>query len=142
MATKPLSDSDLDALQALCNLAAEGPWMAVPLRMRMEPFAEKPIFEDGLWAIAYVNNPERMPVAMVDRANDHHAPTRKQAAYTAELIAHAREALPALLDEVKRMRAILKCKSERTEHWYGVADVCLNCGHERLAAPALPEGTK
>lgn len=73
-----------------------GPWIAVPSTERMNSGAYKPIFPDGLWHIIRRNNPELLPIATVDRADDHDDPTRADAKPVAMLIAAAPDLLAAL----------------------------------------------
>lgn len=70
-------------------------WIAVPLKDRTLWSAHKPIFEDGLWAIIREDSPELLPVAVVDRGDDHDAPTRAKAERIAKLLAAAPELLEA-----------------------------------------------
>jgi len=65
-----------------------GPWIAIPSNIRFLPH-ERPIFDDGLWRILPEYNLERLPICVVDRANDHNPPSRAKAEYDAHLIAAA-----------------------------------------------------
>lgn len=71
-----------------------GPWVAIRSNERFQPGSHPPIFEDGLWHILPEANPERLPIASVDHADDHHPPSRERAEHEARLIAAA----PDLLD--------------------------------------------
>lgn len=74
----------------------QGPWEAVSAAAR-DRDALRPVFEDGLWNVVEVGAPAwRVPVAVVDAANDHDPPTRRQAEWTARLIASAPDLLEAL----------------------------------------------
>lgn len=75
-----------------------GPWIAIPMRRRHLIYGERdePIFPDGLWYILPESNPEQCPIAIIDRANDHDAPTRADAETVARLIAAAPDLLAAL----------------------------------------------
>ncbi|MBU9649389.1 hypothetical protein KTF21_11925 [Burkholderia multivorans] len=66
-----------------------GPWVAVPQFVRLTSGAHQPIFKDGLWGVLPEADVERLPIATVDCADDHHAPTRTQAEFDALLIAAA-----------------------------------------------------
>jgi hypothetical protein len=101
---------DIDALRALLEKATKGPWGAVQVNTR-DHGAYDPIFVDGLWHIFDVAHPGRVPIAIIDHANDHHPPTREKAAYDAALIAAAVNALPALLSELEGLREAVE--------WYG-----------------------
>lgn len=74
-------------------------WIAVPARFRWHT-RERPIFDDGLWAILRVGQEERLPIATVDRADDHDEKTRTNAAEVARLIASAPELLAALKESL------------------------------------------
>lgn len=54
---------------------------------------------DGLWFIVDAEDLERLPVAVVDYADDTDGPTRAEAANVARLIAAA----PELLDRLKKL---------------------------------------
>lgn len=77
------------------------PWAAVRLRERVRPFEDAPLFPDGLWAIVRAGNTERVPIAVLDHADDHHAPAREQAGLDAELIVLAVNAHAALVAAAK-----------------------------------------
>jgi hypothetical protein len=74
-------------------------WVAVPLGFRWHT-NEKPIFENGLWQIVRSDFPERMPIATVDRGDDHDEQTRIDAEKVARLMAAAPTMLEALKEEV------------------------------------------
>ncbi len=76
------------AVARAAEKATPGPWVAVPSTNRWHG-DDKPIFPEGLWAILPADDYERIPLADVDRADDHHEPTRKHAQDDAEYIAAA-----------------------------------------------------
>lgn len=73
-----------------------GPWVAIPCPVRHNWKASKPIFPEGLWRILPEANVERVPIAEVDRSDDHDLPTRLSAEADARLIAAAPQLLEAL----------------------------------------------
>ncbi len=73
-----------------------GPWVAIPSSVRMTPGAHDPLFSTGLWSILPEANVERLPICVVDHADDHHAGTREKAEFDARLIAAAPDLLAAL----------------------------------------------
>ncbi|MFO1080825.1 MAG: hypothetical protein U1E23_09395 [Reyranellaceae bacterium] len=77
------------------NKHTPGPWRAVPISGYRDHGARKPIFSDGYWHISA--NPDLNPVAVVDHADDHYEPTRREAEANARLIAAA----PMLLEALK-----------------------------------------
>lgn len=84
-----------------------GPWVAKASGKRTQSGARRPSFPEGRWIIlaaSKAGDPNRMPLAEVDRANHHHAPTRASAEHDANAIA----ALPDLIAEVRELRAALR----------------------------------
>lgn len=91
-----------------------GPWEAVP-SARREHGAYAPVFTDGLWRVVEAGAPQyRTAVATVDAGSDHDAPTRKQAEYTARLIAAA----PELLAGAEAVVATCPCDPDINPRWY------------------------
>ena len=70
--------------------------VAIPFHDRSLLSRHEPIFEDGLWFILPEDNMQRLPAAVVDHADDHHAPTRAEAEAYARLFAAAPEMYEAL----------------------------------------------
>lgn len=95
-----MTDDEIDTLQALCDLATPGPW-----------FAE----EHKCECCAYVTNEKG-----VSQTNVMYVVNGKAASWheNARFIAEARTALPALLDEVQRLKATLASIEE-----YGTAEI-------------------
>lgn len=77
---------DLAKLREKAQAATPGPWEALPSHVRWSHF-DRPVFREGLWYINPSGNHERVPMVTVDRADDHHEPTRQRAKADAEFIA-------------------------------------------------------
>ncbi len=75
-----------------------GPWVAIPTRTRLQCCNSRPLFDNGLWAILPESNLYRIPIGVVDHANDHDPPTRQKAEFDAKLMAAAPDLLEALKD--------------------------------------------
>jgi hypothetical protein len=91
-------DEDLGVAAGAAPLLAghtPGPWQAVQIR-------------DGLWHV--INDPHRVPIAVVDHSRDGHPPTRKQAEDDARLIAAA----PDLLHAAKLALTIIEGLEHQT----------------------------
>jgi hypothetical protein len=84
-----------------------GPWVAVQMNHRWH--GSKPLFPDGLWHIVPTDDYERVPIATVDRADDHDEQTRAEAGYDARLIAAAPEMFALLVKfaDFSEVRALL-----------------------------------
>lgn len=99
----PLTDAELDAIEALCDAATPGPWTCDP-RGRV-------VFATGaktrIAAVESLDGPDgpRVPGRQADRARERRA--------NGQLMANAREDVPRLLAEVRRLRA----KVEEYEDW-------------------------
>lgn len=102
--------------------------IAVPMGKRVQDGAYRPIFEDGLWWIIREDRPELLPIATVDRADDHDDATRKEAEPYAKLFAAA----PELLSVCKQMAEAWRYFSEY--------DVPIALGDKLLEAIAKAEG--
>jgi len=61
------------------------PWIYFPARHEWHT-GEKAIFDDGVWYIHPADDVERLPICIIDKGNDHHEPTRKQAEVDARRI--------------------------------------------------------
>jgi hypothetical protein len=82
-----------------------GPWVAMgpmPDRSLIGHYSVKPIFDEGLWYILPENNVERLPIAIVDCADDHYEPLRT---ITAPSDAHLIAAAPEMYGAIKAMIA-------------------------------------
>jgi hypothetical protein len=66
-----------------------GPWVAIKAPFRWH--GDDPIFTDGLWWILPEYHTERLPITVVDKADDHDEATRAKAVFDAQLIAAAPE---------------------------------------------------
>ena len=78
-----------------------GPWVAVPMKTdtaRALMHGGPPLFDDGIWWILPEADQERLPIAVIDRADDHSAPARAKSELDARLLAAAPELLKALED--------------------------------------------
>ena len=85
--TDPLTDADLDAIEQRANAATEGPWEA----------------GDDDWDGGYIRMPaDGFGVAYIAT---HIQQGADEGCADAEFIAHARADVPALLAEVRRLRA-------------------------------------
>jgi hypothetical protein len=89
-----MTDAELDALARVCNAASEGPWGVTR------------VDEEGCQLFA-VTAGERGVVCMLDEDERGSFDDESEAAVAADfaLIAAARAALPALIAEVRRLRA-------------------------------------
>lgn len=61
------------------------PWNAIPANSAWHTGKDAQ-FQDGCWYILPREDYERTPIAMIDKTNDLHATTRKQAEYDAKRI--------------------------------------------------------
>lgn len=104
-------DVDLDALQALCDAATPGPWTAE----RDAVYREPPAY--GAW-----RQLARMCAHAENFTNEH----RWEEWHNAAFIAAARTALPELIAEVRRLRALLGATYYVPER--GVGTLCIQCG--------------
>lgn len=90
----PVMSLDLDAIRARANAATDGPW-----------YTDGPwLIEDGddyccPKALVMVTGPDRESIMVPERPDANDA--------DAEFIAYARSDIPALLDEIERLQAIL-----------------------------------
>lgn len=82
-----------------------GPWVAVPLNVRMIGSAKPPMFKTGLWQVFPENDLYRLAICVVDRADDHDETTRDSAEHDAKLIASAPELLDALIVARRELHA-------------------------------------
>lgn len=96
-------------LRKLCEAATAGPWVSVPVRHRLWAVRDSaPIYSDGLWVILPADDLERLPVAIVDKGDDGHAPTREHAEQESAFIAASRTAIPELLTALDAAEAKLE----------------------------------
>lgn len=130
-----LTDDQLAAWQALCDAATPGPWV------REHP--TEPMLTD--WACVYTTNPRfllrvHLPLNLDAFRGSHEWGTPEyhrgpeQPAADADFIAAARKAMPALIAEVRRLRAALAAETERCA---GVAAKFANAKEVRYACEAL-----
>jgi hypothetical protein len=69
-------------------------WFAVRGFVRLS-LSTPPLFGNGLWNILPEDDVERLPICVIDYADDHDEPTRESAEKIARLIAAAPELLEA-----------------------------------------------
>jgi hypothetical protein len=95
------------------------PWEAVECTVR---HGNLDGFTNGLWHIYQVDRPARqLPLAVLDRHNDHHEPTREQAEANANLIVNAvnchDELLAALKAAVGGVGMLARVAGVNIEDW-------------------------
>lgn len=82
-------------------------WVAIQATKRIR-HAENPIFSDGLWEVRFADDIRLLPVAILDRGDDHYPPTRSRVESRARLMAAAPDLLAAckalLADEYYQKR--------------------------------------
>lgn len=109
--TAPLN---LDALQALCDAATEGPWVWEDNKLGSPATGDGDHLtwdggEDGL---------EGRGTRIIETDGGYYPPRANDRAF----IAAAREAMPALIQEVRRLRAKVYC-----EHGFEFGQHCIQC---------------
>jgi hypothetical protein len=78
----------------------KGPWFAIQIpgtrfgHRALDPGSH--IYDDGLWYVMPESDPERIPIAIIDHADDNYPPARAMAEHDARLIAAAPELADAL----------------------------------------------
>ena len=97
--TDPMTDADLDAIEQRTNAATEGPWFQDSDNPGLV-WGEQRSDGDGYWSL-------------FASETGHDATAEPQ---DAEFIAHARSDVPALLAEVRRLRAMEQRVREYARH--------------------------
>ena len=114
--TTPLTPADLAAMRARAEAATEGPWKQCGGSI-IPPDELQGHFEHDPPDWIEWRSPE-YPRWLAD----------------AEFIAHARDDLPRLLDEVERLRGVVRgLRAEQSlNRWYDANEAQLDAGHEPL----------
>lgn len=96
---------DINAIEKRCNAASPGPWTAGDHRRRND--FDRLIFSPR--EVKYANGFAPITIAEARLDTDPLATESPvpQAVANAEFIAHARQDVPALLEEIKRLRSAL-----------------------------------
>lgn len=118
-----IRDKILSLLDSALELAGElepGPWVAIQFNKRLS--GRDPIFPDGLWHILPENNVERLPIAIVDKADDHWEPVRVAAKPLAEWIAASRSFAPMVYRALREEVAEHTTEEQQRGLW-----VCVFC---------------
>lgn len=92
-----MTDAELARLQALADAATPGPWM--------HQWSANPLTGDGFGEVLRVWGGPRAPVVGGDGSQEYGGVFEEE---DGDLIAASRMAIPALIDEVRRLRAALE----------------------------------
>ena len=106
MGKEPLTEERLVEIRGREKVATQGPW-----RAKCE-ILEADECGNATAEITYVSTNDKGICILYGRGHDD-ANTQEDATF----IAHAREDVPALLDEVERLRAELENADKRTKFW-------------------------
>lgn len=106
MSKEPLTEERIAEIRGREKAATPGPW-----RAKCE-ILEADECGNATAAMTYVSTNDKGICILYGRGHDD-----TNAQEDAAFIAHAREDIPALLDEVERLRADLKKADDRTKFW-------------------------